>query len=230
MARPQLLLLLLTLLSLVNGEETFAESMKLVCRGHAQPDFAVQAKWCPTPPCTLSAKDLTLGLPVLLTLYGWSSELWLFNAMGQGSGVARLRLHEANMSLEAASCIGGWHTTYATCATTGPMRAVHMKVVADRKIVTLTLLPYQDSLDRPVTLHYQTSPGLQPSVVMVLQSQRFGYSAVTPVLQLDETAALVRAVTILTTICVVVGVAMLVLVWRVLPTVVAVHVNANLQH
>lgn len=235
MVKPQLLLMM-TLLSksVAIHDDAFSTSLQLVCGDKARPGVAVQAERCPLPPCTTSAKDLTLALPVLLTLHGWSTELWLFNATGHGSGVARLRLDVDKASLEAASCIEGRYRTSVACTSQTMMRTVHVEVVAARREATLTLLLCHDSLDGVVTLNYDSSPSLVPSVVMVLHSQRFGYSAVTPAMQSLVAGVLVLATTVLTATCVVVSVAMLVFVWRAWSGVAAVQVmtegEAESQH
>lgn len=227
MARPELLLLLMMLsMCLARDDEELAESLRLVCSGHVSPSVAVQAEWCPRPPCTTSPKDLTLALPVLLTLHGWSTELWLFNATGHGGGVARLRLDEATASLDAASCIGERHKTSVTCTSEALITAAHVEVVVVRQVVGLKLLPCRHAKDGPVTLHYEDNPALLPSAVMVLHSQRFGYSAVNPVEQLPV-VVVAGTITALTALCVVLSAAILVLAWRAWSSVVAVHGRAE---
>lgn len=225
MARPLLLMMMILLsMCVAMDDEAFAASLQLVCSGHVSPSVVVQAEWCPLPPCNTSAKDLTLALPVLLTLHGWSTELWLFNATGHGGGVARLRLDEVTASLNAASCIGKRQRTSVTCTSEALMRATHVEVVAARQVVTLKLLPCHDAMDGPVTLHYESNPALLPSAVMVLHSQRFGYSAVIPAEQLP---VMVQAITALTALCVVLSAAMLVLAWCPWSSVGAVQVRTE---
>lgn len=176
MATP-LPLLFLLLLGSAAPQEYFDTEVGQICGGHAHSEVTVQALQCSVPPCTTATSNLTMTLPVLLSLLSnissMGATLQLYGAGGFGRGLVTVWRSAPDILLvRGAACDGSERSAkLAHQDTVGAW--VHVYVVVEGSHLSVRQV-LNTTFKTLWSLWYRDDP---PTALKVLYHTHFGYSA-----------------------------------------------------